>query len=247
MDYTPISNESMIPLVQKNHVITTIGFPMEGWGQRRVSVGVWKYQSIWKWTEVERKVGPARTNSYSLLHRYSTLGCEQHLLPTPYRWNPLNIDWGTSNNTPPLMYHGNSYPITLDAQNTGEFDWWLLDDWALSYRWSKTGFSEIRSNNRAWTSSYVSKGSNYTFNPTINDIPDWGAGTYTLKFDMIRGLSGGESWFGDPPNAWETYNVTICVDEPCNVIEGKENIFAYYFQESVSVKRPLLPEKQISV
>ena len=59
----------------------------------------------------------------------------------------------------------------------------------------------------------------YTFTLTINDIPDWGPGAYTLKFDMVFSSTWGTSfWFsssGQPD--WPTYDVGICVDGLCKV------------------------------
>lgn len=36
-----------------------------------------------------------------------------------------------------------------------------------------------------------------TVNLTINDIPNWGPGSYTLQIDMVRTLSGNKFWFSD--------------------------------------------------
>ncbi len=139
-------------------------------------------------------------------------------LTPDYRWNPLRITWNTPDNHPPIMYHGGSYPVSVQVQNTGTYDWPINGQWwALSYRWAKAGFGEIASSNRAWTTVDVPKGDPpYTFSLTINDIPNWGPGAYTLKFDMLLFTYGGTYWFSTT-YGWPTYDVSICVDGPCKV------------------------------
>ncbi|NBD35287.1 MAG: hypothetical protein GVY30_04730 [Chloroflexi bacterium] len=45
-------------------------------------------------------------------------------IQTPtYRWNPLQVDWGGGETTPPTLLPGNSYNVTLLPQNTGAMDW----------------------------------------------------------------------------------------------------------------------------
>lgn len=57
-----------------------------------------------------------------------------------YRWNPLQVDWGGGETTPPTMFPGNSYNVTLLSQNTGAIDWgdeielvayWLVNNRAV--------------------------------------------------------------------------------------------------------------------
>ena len=139
-------------------------------------------------------------------------------LTPSYRWNPLNITWGTPDNRPPIMYHSSSYPVTVQVQNTSIYDWLINgQSWALFYHWSKAGFGEMASSNRVWTTVDVPKGDPpYSFSLTINDIPDWGPGAYTLKSDMLLYTYGGTYWFSTT-YGWPTYDVGICVDGPCKV------------------------------
>jgi len=134
-------------------------------------------------------------------------------LTPSYRWNPLHIDWGTPDNHPPIMYHGGSYPVTVQVQNTSIYDWPIDgQSWALSYHWAKAGFGEILSDNRAWTTVDVPKGDPpYTFSLLIDDILNWGSGDYTLKFDMVLLTYGGTYWFSSTYD-WPTYDVKVCVD-----------------------------------
>jgi len=134
-------------------------------------------------------------------------------LTPSYRWNPLSINWGTSDNRPPAMHIGDSYPVMVQVQNTSIYDWPINgQSWALSYHWAKTGFGEILSQNRARTTVDVPKGDPpYIFSLTIDDIPDWGPGAYTLKFDMVLLTYGGSYWFTSTYN-WPTYDVIVCVD-----------------------------------
>jgi hypothetical protein len=141
--------------------------------------------------------------------------------PLPYyRWNPLSINWETPNNQPPAMEHGGSYSATVQVQNTGWIDWNHTTDqfWGLSYHWAKPGFAEIDSDNQAWASRTVPRGDPpYTFTLNINDVPNWGPGAYTLKFDMAIS----DTWYTDlmwfsKYGDWPTYDVKICVDGACN-------------------------------
>lgn len=138
------------------------------------------------------------------------------LLTLSYRWNPLRITWNTLDNRPPIMYHGSSYPVTIQIQNTGTYDWPINgQSWALSYHWAKTGFGEVASDNRVWTTVDVLKGGPpHTFFLTIDDIPNWGPGAYILKFDMLLFTYGGTQWFSTT-FSWPTYDLGICVDGPC--------------------------------
>jgi hypothetical protein len=139
-------------------------------------------------------------------------------LTSLYRWNPLRITWNTPDNRPPIMYHGGSYPVTIQVQNTGIYDWPINgQSWAFFYHWAKVGYGEVASGNRAWTTVDVLKGDPpYTFSLTINDIPNWGPGAYTLKFDMLLFTYGGTYWFSTT-YGWPTYDVSVCVDGPCKV------------------------------
>jgi hypothetical protein len=131
-----------------------------------------------------------------------------------YRWNPLQINWGTSDNRPPVMCRTSTYPVTIQVQNTGIYDWSPSGQWGLSYRWTKPGFV-MYSNNRSWINVEVPRGNPpYTFALNINDIPNWGPGTYTLQFDMIDYRWGYEKWFKDSYH-WPTYDVSVYVDDPC--------------------------------
>jgi len=161
------------------------------------------------------------TYQYILVHYYTGVHIRDAngtILTPSYRWNPLGITWGPPNNRPPIMYHGGSYPVTIQVQNTSIYDWPLNgQSWALSYHWAKSGFGEMDSGNRAWTTVDVPKGDPpYTFSLTINDIPDWRPGAYTLKFDMVLLTYGGYQWFSRT-YGWPTYDVSICVDGPCKV------------------------------
>jgi hypothetical protein len=140
---------------------------------------------------------------------------------SPYeRWNPLSINWGTPNNEPPAVEHGGSYPVTIQVQNIGSEVWDHTPDrfWGLSYHCAKPGFVQIDSSNRVWAASTVPSGDPpYTFTLNINDIPNWGPGAYTLKFDMVFSATWGASfWFEDEQSSWPTYDVKICVDGSCN-------------------------------
>lgn len=50
-------------------------------------------------------------------------------------------------------------------------------------------------------------------NLTIQNIPNWGPGAYTLRFDIYVTSANGNFWFSE--QGWRTYNVSVCVDGPC--------------------------------
>jgi len=52
-----------------------------------------------------------------------------------------------------------------------------------------------------------------TVNLTMENIPNWGPGAYTLRFDIYGTSAYGNFWFGD--SGWPTYDVSVCVDGPC--------------------------------
>jgi len=47
----------------------------------------------------------------------------------------------------------------------------------------------------------------------MENIPNWGPGAYTLRFDIYGTSAYGNFWFGD--SGWPTYDVSVCVDGPC--------------------------------
>jgi hypothetical protein len=168
--------------------------------------------SFWsvRWDRVEQIL----VHYYTGIHVRDANGTR---LTPDNRWNPLSINWNTPGNRPPITYRGSSYPVAIQVQNTSVADWTINgQSWALSYRWAKAGM-ELDSTNRAWITGRVNKGNPpYLFTLNIDDIPNWGVGAYTLKFDMILRTYGRDYWFSRY-YGWPTYDVTICVGGPCRV------------------------------
>lgn len=136
------------------------------------------------------------------------------LLTPVYRWNPLQITW--SGSCPPLMNHGQSCTASVQVQNTGTVDWNCGPvGYVLSYRWAKTGHGEVNGASQASLCG-TGKGAAPTVTLALNDLPNWGAGAYTLKLDMARTLSGQKFWFRDA-YGWYSYDLSLCVDGPCRV------------------------------
>ncbi len=159
-----------------------------------------------------------------LVHYYTGIhirDANRTALTYAYRWNPLQITWGTPNNQPPIMCHGITYSMAVRVQNTGIDNWSLSNgQWGLSYHWAKAGFGERDSNNRVWATVDVPRGDPpYNFaSLIINDIPDWGPGIYTLKLDMVHyTLWHIDEWFSGIYH-WPTYNVSIYVDDLCYLL-----------------------------
>ena len=50
-------------------------------------------------------------------------------------------------------------------------------------------------------------------NLTIDDIPAWGPGAYTIRFDIYVTSANGNFWFSD--YGWPSYDVGVCVDGEC--------------------------------
>lgn len=135
-------------------------------------------------------------------------------LTPDYRWVPLQIAW--AGNCPPAMNHGQSCTATIQVQNTSTLDWDCSSvGYILSYRWAKLGYSETDGANQV-SMCGTAKGTTSTVNLTINNIPNWGAGTYTLKIDMARTPSGNKYWFSNV-YGWPSHDVSVCVDGSCRI------------------------------
>ena len=52
-------------------------------------------------------------------------------------------------------------------------------------------------------------------NLTIQNIPNWGPGAYTIRLDIYVTSAYGNFWFSD--SGWPPYSVSVCVDGPCQV------------------------------
>ena len=140
------------------------------------------------------------------------------LLTPSYRWNPLQINWGASGGQPPIMYHGSTYPISVEVQNTGISDWtcgYPNFSYELRYRWAKAGYGEVTGSSWASVCGTPKGDPSPTVNLTIQNIPNWGPGAYTLRFDIYVTSVYGNFWFSD--YGWPSYSVGVCVDGPCKV------------------------------
>jgi hypothetical protein len=150
-----------------------------------------------------------------LTHYYTGIhvrDASKTILTPQNRWNPLAIDWRTANNNPPTMAEGQSYPITIQVQNTGIEDWTCFDDrtFELRYSWGRDG-EEQRSSTTTEVCN-LRKGKDRSLDLTINtaEIPDeWRSGTYRLRFDMYINTDGPLERFRD--SGWPTYDVPVRV------------------------------------
>lgn len=142
---------------------------------------------------------------------------KQILLPAD-RWNPLQVNWGTPDNHPPAMSHGGSYPISVEVQNTGVSDWtcgYPNFSYELRYRWAKAGHGEVAGSSSASVCNTPEGDPSPMVNLAIQNIPNWGPGAYTIRFDIYVASAYGNFWFSD--YGWPTYSVSVCVDGPCQV------------------------------
>jgi hypothetical protein len=143
------------------------------------------------------------------------------VLSPDWRWNPLDLRWNGNSPQPPTMQPGGSYLVNVTLQNTGIAEWLCQDSapmppsfaqFQLGYWWSK-GPARLAGTGRAVLCN-VAPGQSVTVPLTINDIPNWGAGAYTLQLDVYDRQRA--IWFsqnGDATHrlAWPTYNVNVQV------------------------------------
>lgn len=138
------------------------------------------------------------------------------LLTPSYRWNPLQINWGTPDNHPPIMDHGGTYPIAVKVQNTGVADWtcsYPHFSYELRYRWAKAGHGEVTGSSWASVCGTPKGDPSPMVNLTIQNIPNWGPGAYTIRFDIYVTSAYGNFWFSE--RGWRSYDVSVCVGGPC--------------------------------
>ncbi|NOK63344.1 MAG: hypothetical protein GFH27_549361n21 [Chloroflexi bacterium AL-W] len=170
-----------------------------------------------RWTRPEQIL----THYYTGVHLRSTVN---GTIATPNaRWAPLQIDWGAGSRQAPDMEAGASYPIRIQVQNTSVNPWTCnaaLDiSYYLSYTWSRwTSEFELeqRGGLQRTTVCDVDPGEARFLDITIDDVPsDWGAGTYTLRFDLVRRTDDGPFRFSEGGWPAHTTNVRLCPAEGC--------------------------------
>ena len=183
------------------------------WARGNLSYNINRDLGAWsvRWEQAEQ----------ILVHYYTGVRIrdanKQILIPAD-RWNPLQINWGASGNRPPIMYHGSTYPISVEVQNTGVSDrtcGYPNFSYVLTYRWAKAGHGEVTGSGSASVCGTPKGDPSPTVNLTIQNIPNWGPGAYTIRFDIYVTSAYGNFWFKD--YGWPTYDVSVCVDGPCRV------------------------------
>ncbi len=183
------------------------------WARGNLSFNINRDLGAWsvRWERAEQIL----VHYYTSVHIRDT-GNNNALLTPSYRWNPLQINWGTSDNRPPAMSHGGTYTISVEVQNTGVSDWtcgYPNFSYALRCRWAKAGFGEVTGSGSASVCGTSKGDPSPTVNLTIQNIPNRGPGAYTLRFDIYVTSANGNFWFSE--QGWRTYNVSVCVDGPC--------------------------------
>lgn len=189
--------------------------PTEGhrYGMSQKGASRWAYGNMGWQGNLTRWSVQYKDVEHLLVHYYTDIQIRDQngvsLVPND-RWNPLNIGWGTFDNQPPNMQHGNLYPITVQLQNTGTEDWNCYfpgEDYRLKYRWTRNG-NQATGTGQASVCGTDKGGATQPLNLTIQNIPTWGAGTYGLHFD-VESINGAN-------RLWSTYTVLVCVgNEPC--------------------------------
>lgn len=160
-----------------------------------------------------------------LVHYYTRINLREQSgsrVTPDYRWNPLEINWGTSDRQPPRMFHGTSYPITIRVQNTGLYDWTCspngYQNFSLQYKWTKDSNTTIGSNSVSVCDLQTGDPSSL-YNLIVGSIPNWGSGTYGLHFDIDVDAANPDDDFGFSYKGWPSYTILVCVgNEPCGDI-----------------------------
>lgn len=152
-----------------------------------------------------------------LVHYYTGIhvrdGSANRLTPA-YRWLPLSVDWHTPDNRLPTMYYTQTYMVTFWVQNVGTTTWPGSDQVYLSYHGWEPGGAQAQG---VGISQAVAPGETITETLTLHPPASASPGTpHWLRFDMLLDPDG---WFSElePERPWPTYDVTVCVNGPCQV------------------------------
>lgn len=163
------------------------------------------------WTRVEQLI----VHYYTGVQLRDAAAGNAPLLPAA-RWNPLQIDWGTSDQRPPILWRGQRYPISVEVQNTGLEPWICSTpnvSYTLRYRWQKPGYGLLTGSGSATLCGTPPGDPSPLVGLVIENIPQWGAGAYTLWFDVHVVSVYGDYWLSEL--GWPAYGVSVCVDGPC--------------------------------
>lgn len=185
------------------------------WARGNLSFNLNRDLGAWsvRWERVEQIL----THYYTGVH-IRDAGANNARLTPSYRWTPLQINWGAPDQRPPIMYRGAPYPVAVKVQNIGVADWVCGHpnvSYELRYRWAKAGRGEVVGSGSASVCGTPKGDPSPTVNLTIQNIPNWGPGAYTIRFDIFVTSASGNVWFRD--YGWPSYDVSVCVDGPCKV------------------------------
>lgn len=147
-------------------------------------------------------------------------------IQTPtYRWNPLQVDWHTANNSIPIMEHGTKYTVTFQIQNTGVYTWLGTGQFALIYHgWNTAGTLQRAPQAETYAvlniTEPVPPGAMVEDSITLYPPNPPEPGTaYQLRFEMGLWQAPPDDWIGfseaETGYTWPTYAVTVCVGGPC--------------------------------
>jgi len=104
----------------------------------------------------------------------------------------------------------------VKVQNTGVADWtcsYPHFSYELRYRWAKAGHGEVTGSSWASVCGTPKGDPSPMVNLTIQNIPNWGPGAYTIRFDIYVTSAYGNFWFSE--RGWRSYDVSVCVGGPC--------------------------------
>jgi hypothetical protein len=162
-----------------------------------------------------------------------------------YRWVPLRIDWGTSNDRPPIFTAGGGYTINVQVQNTSTAAWSCGSPpnlaYNLTYRW--VGQTTYDGAQRVSVCGLTPSAAG-TVPLTLSDIPDL-PGNYSLQFDITVTTSTGSFKFSDPGYGWSSYkqNVRVC---PGGVCAPRQRDFVFVIDTTQSMNDNLADLKMAS-
>ena len=150
-----------------------------------------------------------------LTHYYTGVhlrGQNRNRLTPDYRWNPLDVFWGTPENQLPSLTYPKSYPFEMRIQNTGTVTW-MTGMVGVVQRWTN---GEGVYQSAASKEMSLAPGETLITPITLTTQILPGAGMYTLSVDLaVQDAVGTWVPFGElePGLPWFPFEMSFQVDE----------------------------------
>lgn len=148
---------------------------------------------------------------------------DKKIISPDWRWNPLDIRWNnTPSYEPPSLQSGTVYTMAIQLQNTGINSWPCrvtvaeqmpippgFSRFYLRYRWARPNGQVVIGTGQVGACG-LTPGQAKTVQLTLNDVPLWPAGTYTLSLDIQD--ADRAFWFST--GGWPTYDIAVKIIAP---------------------------------